>query len=89
MDIRPQVRQIVTSLLTRRGDSAPFRDSDSLVLSGRLESISVVELAGFLEEQFSMDFARMGFDPMDFDSVESIVAAVTRQGERSGSARAS
>lgn len=82
MDIRAKVHDVITSLLCRRGDAAPLGDSDSLVLTGRLDSMSVMEIAALLEGSFGVDFARIGFDPVDFDSVESIVAMVGRAARR-------
>lgn len=73
---------MVTSLLQQRGDVSPFGDSDSLVMSGRLESIAVVDLAAFLEERFGVDFARIGFDQEDFETVDRIVAVVVRETQR-------
>jgi acyl carrier protein len=78
MDTRAKVHEVVSSLLRRRGDASPIRDADSLVLSGRLDSLTVIEIAGFLEKSFGVDFARHGFDPVDFDSIDSIVAVVGR-----------
>jgi acyl carrier protein len=80
MSTKAKVHEAITSILRRRGDSAPIRDTDSLFLTGRLDSLTVMEIAGYLEQTFGVDFARHGFDPVDFDSVDSIVAVVGRAG---------
>ncbi len=79
---REHVREMVTSLLRERGDSLPLADSDSLVLSGRFDSLAVMEVAAFLERMLGMDFGRDSFDQTDFDSVDSILGVIARAGGR-------
>jgi acyl carrier protein len=78
MKMQDEVRELVASVLQRRGDAAPFRDSDSLVLSRRLDSIDVLEIVTFLESRFGVDFSRVGINPNDLDTVDRIVALVGR-----------
>ena len=70
------VRNFLHKLLAREGESQPFADSDSLLLSGRLQSVDGVEIVVFLEEKFGLDFADLGFDLAKIDSVNSIVALI-------------
>jgi acyl carrier protein len=70
------VRNFLDKLLAREGESQPFADSDSLLLSGRLQSVDGVEIVVFLEEKFGLDFADLGFDLAKIDSVNSIVALI-------------
>ncbi len=44
-----------------------------LVSSGLLSSMNIVELAAWIEGQYSIDFAAQGFNVYDFDTVDSIV----------------
>jgi acyl carrier protein len=74
VDRAARIREKVRALLAARGDSAPFADADSLVVSGRLASIDLLELVVALEQDFGIDFAERGFDANDFDSVRAIVA---------------
>jgi len=76
MDGRLMTRQFVEGLLRKKGDLNPFSDSESLILSGRLESIDAVEIVMFLENQFGLDFRAIGFDQGLIDSVELIVRLV-------------
>lgn len=81
MDPKTEVRQFLQELLTRKGDRQPFSDSDSLLLSGRLESVDAVDVVVFLEEKFGVDFAETGFDQGLIDSVasiESLIQAVNK-----------
>jgi acyl carrier protein len=76
MDERTELRVMVRSLLDKKGDTRAFGDGDSLILSGRLESIDALEIAFFLEERFGVDFAQVGFDQNQIDSVDEIVSLI-------------
>lgn len=67
-----QIRAFFKSLLAIRHDRQPFTDTSSFFLSGRLSSVDAVELVVFLEEKFGVDFAEIGFDQSQIDSVEAI-----------------
>ena len=71
---KAEIRECVQSLLTNSGDNGPLADHDSLLLSGRLQSIDAVEIVIFLEENFGIDFAQIGFDRELIDSIDTIHA---------------
>lgn len=68
-----KVRNIVASALSERGDPQPFEDDESLVVSGRLSSLEVVNLLLALEQTFGFSIEPDEFDLMKFDTVDSIV----------------
>ena len=70
------IRAFIAELLREQDDRAAFGDSDSLVKSGRIDSLAVVKLVTFLESDFGVDFARIEFDPERFDTVAEIAAMV-------------
>ena len=72
LDPRGEIRTFLQEALDNSGDGAEFSDSDSLVVSGRLDSFSVVEIVMFLETNFDLDFSDGVFDQTDFDSVDRI-----------------
>ena len=53
-------------------DTRGFSDTDSLIFSGRFQSLDVLEIVVFLEERFGIDFSE-GFDQSRLDSVEEIM----------------
>jgi acyl carrier protein len=73
---KPEIRAFVQDLLVSKGDSQVFDDSDSLLFSGRLQSIDAVEIVVFLEENFAVDFAVIGFDQEQIDSINAIEALI-------------
>ena len=80
MAVREQVRQYLQKILREtKDDGAEFADGDSLVISGRLSSIDVVDLIVFLEGQFDFAIEPTEFDMAKFDSVDSIVNLVEQK----------
>jgi len=80
MSAREQVRQYVQKVLREnKEDTDPVGDADSLVLSGRLSSLDVVDVLTFLEGEFNFAMDPNEFDQAKFDSVDSIVEMVEKQ----------
>jgi hypothetical protein len=48
-----------------------------------------MEMAAYLEVQHGLDFARIGFDPEDFDSVDAIACMMDREQRRAAGAQVS
>jgi acyl carrier protein len=76
MDHREEIRAYFKELLAQKGDTKPFTDDASLLISGRLASVDAVEIVVFLEEKFHVDFAEVGFDQTLIDSVDSIESLI-------------
>lgn len=76
MDHREEIRAYLKELLAQKGDSKPFGDDASLLISGRLASVDAVEIVIFLEEKFHVDFAEVGFDQTLIDSVDAIESLI-------------
>lgn len=76
MQGKTEIREFLQGLLTSYGDSEPLHDGDSLLISGRLQSIDAVEIVMFLEQKFGIDFATIGFDRDRIDSMDAIMDLV-------------
>jgi len=76
MDHRAAIRKFLQDLLAGKGDRRRFSDDDSLLFSGRLQSVDAVDIAVFLEEKYGVDFAEMGFDQERLDTVNGIVGLI-------------
>lgn len=63
----------VNAMLKRLGNQQAVTVTDSLVISGRLQSVDIVELAAWLEKEFHLDFVTYGFNQYDFDSVNAMM----------------
>jgi acyl carrier protein len=76
MNTRNELRAQVERLLAEKDDHEPFGDTDSLVLSGRLDSTDVLQIVIFLENSYGIDFGDQPFDQQDLDSIGRILALV-------------
>ena len=82
METRQRIRTFIAALLNEKDDAGKIGDTDSLLLSGRLQSIDAVEIALFLEREFRIDFSEIGFDATMIDSIDRITSLVERAGQR-------
>ena len=84
MNTRNELRAYIQGLLAGKGDREPLGEADSLVLSGRLDSIDILQIVVFLERNYSIDFADQEFDQEDFDSIARILALVELRAPAAG-----
>jgi acyl carrier protein len=77
---RAEVTEFIRSLLSRREENPVISDSESLIDSGRIGSLLIVEILIFLEDHYRIDFASRPFDPLDLDSVDKIVEVIRASG---------
>ena len=80
---KAEIREFVQQLLSNSGDNQPLVDQDSLLLSGRLQSIDAVEIVVYLEENFGIDFSEVGFDKDQIDTIDAIYALSQRNNSHS------
>ena len=73
---KSQLREHLRTALDKHGDRHDFADDESLFLSGRLDSFSMMNLVVFLETELSVDFSALDFDVNLVDSVNDIEALV-------------
>ena len=53
-------------------------ESTSLVEAGLIDSLAVLEIVTYLEQEYGLDFAEAGVDPEDLTSVRGILDLVDR-----------
>jgi len=76
--LKDQVTTFLKETLARHGDLGEVQDNESLFLSGRLDSLSMLNLIMFLENNFSMNFAEIDFEVDLVDSIDSIICLIDR-----------
>lgn len=54
-------------------------ETDSLVESGLIDSLALLEIVAFLEEQYRIDFAAIGLEPEQLTSVSGILDLIERK----------
>ncbi|MEO1749399.1 MAG: phosphopantetheine-binding protein [Pseudomonadota bacterium] len=73
-----QLRQTIGQMLVERGHGAKFSDTESLFDSGRLDSMSAVNLLMELEQVFDIDLSNPDFDISQIDTFEQIANLVSQ-----------
>ena len=76
MTARQNLRDFIGSALKKHGDHGEVDDEDSLFVSGRLDSLSMMNLVVYLEDSFGLDFSRLEFDVDLVDSINEIESLV-------------
>jgi len=54
-------------------------ETDSLVESGLIDSLALLEIVAFLEEQYRIDFAAIGLEPEQLTSMSGILDLIERE----------
>ena len=55
-----------------------INEEESLVGVGLIDSLAVMQIVGWLEDTYDIDFADSGFDPDELRSVKSILGVIAR-----------
>ena len=79
---KSQLREYLRTAFDKHGDRHDFADDESLFLSGRLDSFSMMNLVVYLETELSVDFSALDFDVNLVDSVNDIEALVDSAASR-------
>lgn len=71
-----RIRATLEDLLARRGHRGPVSDTDSLFVSGRLDSLAATEVLMLLESDFGIDLADADFDIARIDTIADLEGLV-------------
>ena len=77
-EVEAQVRSFIEDNFLFREDRSSLSDTESLLEAGLIDSTGILELVAFLEERFKIDIADADLVPVNFDSIQAIVAYVER-----------
>lgn len=77
MNIEADIRQFIVSELLADEKSSGLAEDDPLVSSGRVDSMGLLQILGFIQQRFGVDLMAVG-TPRDFDSIAALSAAVRR-----------
>lgn len=76
---RQKIRGYLAEALKNQGDKQPLTDNDSLFVSGRLDSVSMMMLVVYLEDEFAVNFKATDFEVGLIDSVDAIALLIASQ----------
>jgi len=79
LDIKTEVRNFLIDNFMMGLDPGELADRDSLLDKGIVDSTGVLELVGFLEENFEIKIEDEDLIPENLDSVDKIVAYVNKK----------
>ena len=75
-NLHQSLRPYLQQLLMQAMDTQEFSDTDSLFLSGRIDSFSLMQLVMHLEENYQIDFSSVYFEAPLLDTVADIAAFI-------------
>lgn len=70
------IYKLITEKLADRGDTAPVAETESLFLTGRLDSLASIEVIMLLEARYGIDLADADFDISRIDTLRDLKALV-------------
>lgn len=73
------LRRAIAALLAEAGHAGPIGDTESLFLSGRLDSLAAAEVLALLERDHGLDLADADFDITRIDTLAQLEALATQQ----------
>jgi len=77
MDLKSDLRHFIEAEILPGSGGEPFADADTLVSSGRIDSIGLLQVLGFIQARYGVDLLATA-EPKDLDSLESLRAAILR-----------
>ena len=79
MDIREKIRHYILQNFLFTDDESALTDGDSFLAGGIIDSTGVLEIIYFIEETFGMCVNEEEMLPENLDSVNNLVAFVSRK----------
>ncbi len=79
MELQAQIRDFIARNLLFSDDGFNYDDDASFLEEGIVDSVGIMELVLFIEEQFGFSVADEDLTPDNFDSVNKLANYVERQ----------
>lgn len=74
--VRSEIRKFIVDSYLLGDESVKFTDSDSFMRRGIIDSMGILELTAFLEQQYSITVADNEMLPTNLDSVENLIGFI-------------
>ena len=88
MLVEQQIRQFIEDNFLFRGESERLERDESLLEAGLIDSTGVLELVGFIENEFAIPVADSEIVPENLDSIATITHYVSGKQAASAKSRA-
>ena len=79
MEVRDKLRQFIIENFLFGNDNATLDDGESFLDSGIIDSTGILEVVGFLEDEFEFEVMDEELVPDNFDSVDKLVAYIAKK----------
>ena len=83
-DIRTSLRSYISSPAFSLGLAGPFRDDDSFLEKGILDSTGVLELVGHIEKEYGIRVDADEIIPDNLDSIDKLTSFIERKTAAAG-----
>lgn len=71
-----QILETLTAYFAKELGAKELGADDSLLSSGLLDSLAIVKLLSFVEEEFDVEISDADFDPENFETLSSITKLI-------------
>ncbi len=79
MDVKEQIRNYIAENFLFSSNGFTLDDDESFLEAGVVDSLGVVELVSFVEENFNVQVPDDDIVPDNFDSVDNLAAYIARR----------
>ena len=79
LNVEQDIRTYIAQDILFNNDGYPYADGDSFLEEGIIDSMGIMELVAFVEENFGINVQDEELVPDNFDSVEKLAAYVRRK----------
>ena len=79
METREKLRQYIIENFLFGNENASLDDRESFLESGIIDSTGVLEVVGFLEDEFGFEVTDKELVPDNFDSIDKLVAYIEKK----------
>ncbi len=77
--IRKELKDFITEVFFVGDENERLSNSDSFMQAGIIDSTGVLELASFIEQQYSFTIEDDEMTPGNLDSIDNLVAFISRK----------
>ncbi len=79
MNIKESIKNYVVTELVNDQQHSNLGDSDQLIESGIIDSLGIMKLIGFLEDNLSVQIDDMELVPENFSTIDAIASLVEKK----------
>ena len=79
MTIETELKEFIAKEILRLDSSDAVNETENLTASGQVDSMSMLQILGFIQEQYSVDLLTSG-SHKDYKSIETLGRAIRRLG---------